>query len=280
MKNNPIFEVSNLFCSYNKANIVVRVESLIVPANSVVFIVGPSGIGKSTLLETLGLMNNTIFDPEQASILFYENSESIDLAKAWTNTEDYLSAFRAKHFSFIFQETNLMPGFTAGQNLCMKMLIQGKSLSDAKKQAISYMDKLDLHEDVFDRMTHELSGGQKQRLAFLRAFLGECQVLFCDEPTGNLDALTADRLMEILHMNIKNQGRSAIIVSHDLSLALKYADMIVPIVPEANAFDQDKKSGSIKMDYVLTRQNEIWSTNINPVIEDVETYLRNTFSMK
>lgn len=274
------FDVSNLLCSYNSQDVVVRIDSLQIPMNSIVFIVGPSGIGKSTLLETLGLMNNTIHNPEAASILFYEEEgRSINLANSWKNPDSYLATLRAKHFSFIFQETNLMPGFTAGQNLCMKMLIQGKTMQEARQQAIHFMAQLDLHEDIFDRMTHELSGGQRQRLAFLRAFLGDSQVLFCDEPTGNLDGLTAIRLMEILQRSIKEQKNSAaIVVSHDLSLAIRFADLIVPIQQDSSHGDSERKIGVINKDFVLTREKTTWSTKGIAAIENVELHLRNMYS--
>lgn len=276
MRDSIKFNVSNLLCSYNSQDVVVRIDSLQIPTNSIVFIVGPSGIGKSTLLETLGLMNNTIHNPEAASILFFEDEgHSVNLANSWSNSDSYLSALRARYFSFIFQETNLMPGFTAGQNLCMKMLIQGKTMQEARQQAIHFMAQLDLHEDIFDRMTHELSGGQRQRLAFLRAFLGDSQVLFCDEPTGNLDGLTAIRLMEILQRSIKVQKNSAaIVVSHDLSLAIRFADLIVPILQESRDVDPERRTGRINMDYVLTREKETWSTKGITAIENVEVHLR------
>lgn len=274
------FNVSNLLCSYNGRDVVVRIDSLQIPKNSIVFIVGPSGIGKSTLLETLGLMNNTIQNPGSASIHFFEEEgKTINLASAWSNPDSYLSALRSRHFSFIFQETNLMPGFTAGQNLCMKMLIQGKTMQEARQQAIHFMAQLDLHEDIFDRMTHELSGGQRQRIAFLRAFLGDSQVLFCDEPTGNLDGLTAVRLMEILQRSIKERINSAaIVVSHDLSLAMRFADLIVPILQEGKDLDPERRTGRISRDYVLTRDQEKWSTKNISAIEDVESHLRALYS--
>lgn len=274
------FNVSNLLCSYNSQDVVVRIDSLEIPTKSIVFIVGPSGIGKSTLLETLGLMNNTIYNPTAASIHFFvEEEKSINLATAWSNPDSYLSSLRSRHFSFIFQETNLMPGFTAGQNLCMKMLIQGKTMQEARQQAIHFMAQLDLHEDIFDRMTHELSGGQRQRIAFLRAFLGDSQVLFCDEPTGNLDGLTAVRLMEILQRSIKERINSAaIVVSHDLSLAMRFADLIVPILQEGKDLDPERRTGRISMDYVLTRDQEKWSTKNISTIEDVESHLHALYS--
>ncbi len=280
MRGSIKFNVSNLLCSYNSQDVVVRIDSLQIPTNSIVFIVGPSGIGKSTLLETLGLMNNTIHNPTTSSILFFEEEgHSINLANAWSNPDSYLAALRAKHFSFIFQETNLMPGFTAGQNLCMKMLIQGKKMLEARQQAIHFMSQLDLQEDIFDRMTHELSGGQRQRLAFLRAFLGESQVLFCDEPTGNLDGLTAVRLMEILQRSIKERMSSAaIVVSHDLSLATRFADLIVPILQESSEGDPERRTGRINMDFVLTRERDKWSAKGVPSIENVEAHLRDLYS--
>ncbi len=274
------FKISDLLCSYNKRDIIIRVDSLSIFTNSIVFVVGPSGIGKSTLLETLGLMNNTINNPNESTVQFYANDgKTYELAKSWSKTDAELAALRAKYFSFIFQETNLMPGLTSGQNLSMKMLIQGKSIHEAKSQATHFISQLDLHEDIFDRMPQELSGGQRQRLAFLRAFLGDFQVLFCDEPTGNLDSVTAERLMQILQTSIKSNQRScAIIVSHDLSLAKKYADMIIPIIPESNTLNPDKKSGRISMESVCTRTDNIWSSQDHSVIPDVEIHLRKMFA--
>ena len=107
---------------------VLEIKTLSIPRGKKVFIVGESGIGKSTILETLGLMNNTIVPDENTVFSFYgNNDESIDLAKLWKLSDAELSAFRLKHFSFIFQSTNLMRNFTAYENIALTRMLQGYS---------------------------------------------------------------------------------------------------------------------------------------------------------
>ena len=253
-----------------------------IPPNKVVFVVGPSGIGKSTLLETLGLMNDTISNPETSTILFKPlDGKQLEFSKIWSSSDKELATLRSKHFSFIFQDNNLMPGLTAGQNLCTKLLIQGKSMEEARQVALPFMSRLDLEEDLFDRKVFELSGGQRQRLAFLRAFLGEYHVLFGDEPTGNLDELTALKLMTMLCESIRTQSNTcAIIVSHDLPLAMRFADMIIPIVPKIDEKNPDKKSGLIDMNYVIVRSGITWTVSDNLRIENLEDHLQQLLSGK
>ncbi|MEP6794928.1 MAG: ATP-binding cassette domain-containing protein, partial [Saprospiraceae bacterium] len=242
----------------------------------------PSGIGKSTLLETLGLMNNTISNPETSTLHFItSDGQQLEISKIWSSSDKELATLRSKHFSFIFQENNLMPGLTAGQNLCTKLLIQGKTMAEARQVALPFMSRLDLPEELFDRNVFELSGGQRQRLAFLRAFLGEYHVLFGDEPTGNLDEQTALKLMNMLCESIKTQqNTSAIIVSHDLTMATRFADMIIPIIPKVNEENPEKKSGLIDMAYVILRSGENWMVKDNFKIENLEEHLRQLLSGK
>lgn len=277
-----VYSVKNLQCSYKQADIVLRINALNIPTNKVVFVVGPSGIGKSTLLETLGLMNDTISNPETSTLHFISaDGKQLELSRIWSSSDKELAALRSKHFSFIFQDNNLMPGLTAGQNLCAKLLIQGKSMEEARKIALPFMSRLDLEEDLFDRKVFELSGGQRQRLAFLRAFLGEYHVLFGDEPTGNLDELTALKLMTMLCESIKAQSNTcAIIVSHDLPLAMRFADMIIPIVPKTDMGNPDKKFGLIEMNHVIVRSGENWTVNDNLKIENLEVHLQQLLSGK
>jgi len=277
-----VYTVKNLLCSYNKQDVILEIASLNIPANKVVFVVGPSGIGKSTLLETLGLMNDTIANPEDGILQFSSSDgQQVEFSRIWSSTDKELSALRAKHFSFIFQENNLMPGLTAGQNLCTKLLIQGKTMTEARKIALPFMSRLDLQGELFDRKVFELSGGQRQRLAFLRAFLGEYHVLFGDEPTGNLDEKTALKLMKMLCESIKSQQNTcAIIVSHDLALASQFADMIIPIVHRLDKDNPDRKSGMINMSNVINRSGDSWMVNNAQRIENLEDHLHHLLSEK
>lgn len=120
-----LFEIKNLRCSYDKhykeglSKVVLEIHDLVIPKGKKIFIVGESGIGKSTILETLGLMNNTIVPSEESVFRFYKDGEEcIDLIRLWkTNDDAQLSSFRKKHFNFIFQSTNLMRNFTAFENI-------------------------------------------------------------------------------------------------------------------------------------------------------------------
>ena len=128
-----LFEIEKLRCSYDKdyregeSKVVLEIEHLCIPKGKRVFIVGESGIGKSTILETLGLMNNTIVPSNETKVLFHDKKGCvIDLAKLWQyKSEKRLSDFRLKNYSFIFQSTNLMRNFTAFENISFTRMLQG-----------------------------------------------------------------------------------------------------------------------------------------------------------
>lgn len=233
MKN--LFDIQNLHCGYTEGVTALEMKKLTIPAGKLVFVIGKSGIGKSTFIESLGLMNNTILNRPDTHIGFhYEEKQELELRSAWGLHNDELSDLRRRYFSFVFQNTNLMPNFTAGENMMASLLIQGKSTEFAKPIVLEVMKRLSLAEEIFDRKTTELSGGQRQRLAFVRAVISDFVVLFGDEPTGNLDEKTAADLMTVLKNLIREDGKTAIIVSHDLKLAQRFADVIIPLTP---AFD-------------------------------------------
>lgn len=236
-----LFEIKNLRCSYDKhyhegeSKVVLEIRDLVLPKGRKIFIVGESGIGKSTILEVLGLMNNTIVPQESSVFRFYENdNEAVDLLELWDkDNDDDLSAFRLKHFNFIFQSTNLMRNFTAYENIALTRMLQGYSQEEAFRKASLVLNDLGLGHIAEDRMAQELSGGQQQRLAFARAILPDFTVLFGDEPTGNLDSDNASKAMELLSGKLNElEGSSAIIVSHDMHLAATFADMIIKIRKE------------------------------------------------
>lgn len=226
------FKVTDMTCSYKEGFPVLSIRELNIPRNKLIFVIGLSGIGKSTFIEALGLMNNIFDAGKQNAVTFFPNKGiPIELSKLWFADNPAISLFRNRHFSFIFQNTNLMENFSAGENMCISQLIGGKPFSEAKPVVLEIMNQLNLTTSVFDKKVTALSGGQRQRLAFVRAITAEFEVLFGDEPTGNLDRDTGYRLMRILKKHLIDTGRTGIIVSHDLELALHFADQIIMLTP-------------------------------------------------
>lgn len=238
-----LFEIENLQCSYDKpfvqgvSKIVLEIDRLIIPRGKKVFIVGESGIGKSTILEVIGMMNNTVVDNENTVFRFYDrDDECVDLVGMWRRSDDQeLSDFRLKHFNFIFQNTNLMRNFTAYENVAITRLLQGYSIEESFEKTERILADLGIVGLGRDRNAIELSGGQQQRIAFARAILPDFTVLFGDEPTGNLDSENAMKAMETLSAKLGDiPGSSAIIVSHDMHLAITFADMIIKVRKKNN----------------------------------------------
>ncbi len=277
-----LFEIENLSCSYDKhyrpgiSRIVLEIHKLVIPRGKKVFIVGESGIGKSTILETLGMMNDTIVPNKNTRFLFYESeTETLDLAHLWKESDEALSSFRLQHFNFIFQSTNLMRNFTAFENIALTRMLQGYSQESSFKKTHEVLTELGLGHISSDRMAQELSGGQQQRLAFARAILPEFSVLFGDEPTGNLDSDNATKAMELLSNKLSRmEGSSAIIVSHDMHLAVSFADVIIKIRKESRQseiiHDEITFHGVIDDSCVFTSKDGVWSNGI-------ESYQANTF---
>lgn len=238
-----LFEISGLRCSYDKhflegqSKIVLKIKNLSIPRGKKIFIVGESGIGKSTILEVLGLMNNTIVPDQNTKFQFYDkDKKTVDLMSLWKRNNDReLSEFRKKHFNFIFQSTNLMRNFTAYENISITRMLQGYSKRESFERATQVLKDLGLDHINETRMAQELSGGQQQRLAFARAIIPEFTVLFGDEPTGNLDSENAVKAMELLTAKLNEYtGSSAIIVSHDMHLSVTFGDVIIKINKVAN----------------------------------------------
>lgn len=249
-----LFEIERMKCAYRDApeRTVLEIDKLQIEQGKIVFFVGPSGIGKSTILETLGIMNNTI----QSVDKFEYNGK--DLSKVWTWFDEDVSQFRNDEFSFIFQQNNLMPNFSAYENVMSSALIRGMGMQDASRRTKHVLEQVDVPSEE-DRPVYKYSGGQQQRLAFARAILPKFHVLFGDEPTGNLDPGTARVLFNVLADQIRERNAAAIIVSHDIGLAVDYADMIVRIVPEKDAdLGQDKMHGRIDSRSLYFRHGEKW----------------------
>lgn len=269
-----IFDIKKLTCEYIADLPVLYINDLQIPAGKLIFIIGKSGIGKSTFIETLGLMNKTVARKEETLIQFtpVTSGSTVELKDSWSLPDTELATLRQQHFSFIFQNTNLMPNFSAGENMMTSLLIQGVSVEKARKQVYQMMNRLSLDDEVFNKKITELSGGQRQRLAFVRAVTTDFTVLFGDEPTGNLDENTADDLMGILKTLIQEEGRTCMIVSHDLRLAVKFADIIIPIASQKSA--GERTIGIIDKTNIIVKANNNWVNNKGESLDKPAMYLK------
>ncbi len=256
--NRNVFEIRDLNCSYNNGNVVLKAKNVDIPRGGLTILLGISGSGKSTLLETLGLMNNTLTDSSE--ITYYSNNHKLSYNDIWKKKESFIASIRNDYFSFIFQDTNLMPGFTAYENVAVTQLLQGKSFDESLHEVKKYMRIMGLDEVSLDKKAHELAGGQKQRLAFVRAITPQFDVLFADEPTGNLDRKNAREVMLQLKNQVKNLNKSAIIVTHDILLAEEFADQII-VINKTNGI------GIIENENVFVKNNEMWENNNGKTIE-------------
>lgn len=226
----PAFEIKDLVCSYDgtSKNAVLEIPNLVLPKGEVVFLLGASGSGKSTLLEALGLMNDTIV---AGDVKLHLNEDTVlNYDSIWEESNSArISEIRKSALSFIFQNTNLMDNFSVYENICLSSMIQkGVHQAEALDKAKELMKNIGLPESEVPTSTlaKNLSGGQRQRVAFARALNPGPKVLFGDEPTGNLDEKNADELLKIIKSNLGKES-TAVIVSHDIRLALKHADRIV-----------------------------------------------------
>jgi len=226
---------------------VLSIDDLEIKAGEITFIVGVSGAGKSTLLETIGLMNDTFpsdMEIGDMSIRFNVFDASIDKAEILDITHPNIwkenganrltrEKIRKDNYSFIFQNTNLMPNFTALENVCITDMLNNHSFEESYLKALLIFKTLGLGDLELDISPQNISGGQRQRVAFARALIPDYKVLFGDEPTGNLDRKTSYEVMNILYDYLKKtrnqQEDCCVIVSHDLELAKRYADRIIVI---------------------------------------------------
>ncbi len=278
-----LFYIEKLSCAYIPGQPVLEAKDLTIPKRKITVLLGPSGAGKSTLLETLGLMTNTV-DKETSSIKFYPTDDAeYDLADIWgDNQEADRYNIRLLYYSFIFQSTNLMPNFSALENVGLTELIQNKPESEAYFNAIeSLVRNLSVTSLSYTKKPFEFSGGERQRLAFARAINPEFTVLFGDEPTGNLDHFNSVKLMHFIRDFITNQREnvSAIIVSHNIPLTLDFADRIIVLSKKENGistidphfiYDRDKLKWyeSRKMQLKIQKDIELLLNS------DTESYVR------
>lgn len=203
----------NIHKNYGEVEILKGVN-LHIKKGEIVAIVGPSGAGKTTLLQILGTLDKP---QENENYELLVNNSAI---KGLSDKE--VSSFRNKHIGFIFQFHQLLPEFTALENVCIPAFIGGKSKIATEKRAKELLSFLGLsHRE--DHKPNELSGGEQQRVAVARALINEPAVIFADEPSGNLDSTSAENLHNLFFELRDKFEQTFVLVTHNKELA-KMAD--------------------------------------------------------
>lgn len=197
--------LSKIYGSGENRVVALDKADLEIVSGDFISIMGPSGSGKSTLLHLLsGLDSPTL------GSLSYDGKDIYGLS------DRELSAFRRRKIGFIFQQFNLLPVLTARENIIMPLLL------DHKKPDEGYLKELAGLLGIQNRLSHlphELSGGQQQRVAIARAMIAKPEVIFADEPTGNLDSKNGSEVMEMLRTVHERMGRTLVIITHDSKIA-------------------------------------------------------------
>jgi putative ABC transport system ATP-binding protein len=181
-----------------------------------VAVMGPSGSGKSTLMNMIGALDK----PSSGEV-------SIGGEKISGMSEDQLALLRSKKVGFVFQEFNLINSMNAWQNVALPMIFRGVKPAKREERAKKLLEKVGLGDRTEHRPS-ELSGGQRQRVSIARALANDPDIILADEPTGNLDTETGEKIMELLE-NLNDRGKTIVMVTHDPNDA-EYADRVVEIV--------------------------------------------------
>ncbi len=202
-----MIKAKNIHKSYGTVEVLKGVD-LHIQKGEIVAIVGPSGAGKTTLLQILG----TLDKPTIADAL---SINDVDITKL---NDKAISNFRNKHIGFVFQFHQLLPEFTAVENVCIPAFIANKPRKKVEKKAQELLDFLGLSHR-YEHKPNELSGGEQQRVAIARALINNPDVIFADEPSGNLDTENAQNLYKLIFELREKFGQTFVIVSHNLDLA-------------------------------------------------------------
>ncbi|CCZ12091.1 lipoprotein ABC transporter ATP-binding protein LolD [Prevotella sp. CAG:1092] len=201
-----MIDIKNITKSFGSLQVLKGID-LHINKGEIVSIVGPSGAGKTTLLQIIG----TLDKPDSGSIVI-DGIDVSNLSKA------KLSDFRNRHLGFVFQFHQLLPEFTALENIMIPAFIAGTSQSEAKERAMELLKFMGL-EDRAGHKPNELSGGEKQRVAVARALVNKPAVILADEPSGSLDSKNKAELHQLFFDLRDKFGQTFVIVTHDESLA-------------------------------------------------------------
>ena len=197
--------LSKIYSSGENQVVALDKADLTITPGDFISIIGPSGSGKSTLLHLLSGLDH----PTSGSLTY-------DGQEIYTLSDKELSAFRRRQMGFIFQQFNLLPVLTARENILMPLLLDRKQPDEGYLNQLAELLGL---RDRLDHLPHELSGGQQQRVAIARALIARPEVIFADEPTGNLDSRSGGEVMELLKGIRERMGKTLVIITHDNRIA-------------------------------------------------------------
>jgi len=210
-----LFEVRDIEKEYSDGTRALRGVTFDIKEGQFVAIMGPSGSGKSTLLHIIGFLDR------QTKGNFHFGGKSID-----DYTDEELAHVRNKKMGFIFQMFNLLPRTNVLENVQLPLVYSGVKERFWKEKAYKAIESVGLIHRI-DKMPNELSGGERQRVAIARALVNDPQVIFADEPTGNLDSEAGEVVMEVLE-NLNNRGHTIVLVTHETYTA-EYAERMILI---------------------------------------------------
>lgn len=204
-----MIQAKNIHKYFDDLHVLQGVD-LHIKKGEIVSIVGASGAGKTTLLQILGTLDKA--SPKENPELQINNVSIINL------NDKELAKFRNEHIGFIFQFHQLMPEFSALENVCIPAFIKGTNKTDAENRAKELLDFLGL-SDRYNHKPNELSGGEQQRVAVARALVNNPDLIFADEPSGNLDSESAENLHNLFFKLRDQFGQTFVIVTHNEELA-------------------------------------------------------------
>lgn len=237
-----MIEIQNIYKSYGNLQVLEDV-TLSVGKGEIVAIVGPSGAGKTTLLQIAGSLDR----PDSGSVTY----DGVDITRL---KERKLAEFRNRNIGFIFQFHELLPEFTALENVAIPGLIAGRKRSEVLANARELLTLLGLA----DRMAHrpaELSGGEKQRVAIARSLINDPRIILADEPTGSLDSHNREEIHAIISRLCATRGHTFLIVTHDPTLA-SIAHRVVKMEDGRISSIQHREQEYIQTIYPIEPQEE------------------------
>jgi putative ABC transport system ATP-binding protein len=222
---NPLLVAEGLHKSYGPTTALAGAD-LVLHAGEILSIMGPSGSGKSTLLHCAAGLTS----PDNG-VIAYDGRPLTEMGDVER------SALRRREFGFVFQFGQLVPELTALENVALPLRLDGVRKRAAERRATGLLDRLGLADKARSR-PGELSGGQQQRVAVARALVADPKVLFADEPTGALDSVAGEQVMEMLTRSARQSGAAVVLVTHDARIAA-YADRGI-VVRDGRVLDRTR----------------------------------------